>query len=39
MKPYAEWSDKDGIPSDTLPIAKQESLDNWHTLEKRAGFI
>jgi hypothetical protein len=29
----------DGNPSETLIRAKQERLDNWHTLQELAGII
>ena len=32
-------TDKDGNPSGTLIKAKQERLDNWHTLQELAGII
>ena len=36
---FAKQFDKDGNPSETLIRAKQERLDNWHTLQELAGII
>jgi pyruvate/2-oxoacid:ferredoxin oxidoreductase beta subunit len=36
---FAKHFDKDGNPSETLIKAKQERLDNWHTLQELAGII
>jgi len=36
---FAKHFDKDGNPSETLIRAKQERLDNWHTLQELAGII
>ena len=36
---FAKHFDKDNNPSKTLIKAKQERLDNWHTLQELAGII
>jgi pyruvate/2-oxoacid:ferredoxin oxidoreductase beta subunit len=36
---FSKHFDKDGNPSETLIKAKQERLDNWHTLQELAGII
>jgi pyruvate ferredoxin oxidoreductase beta subunit len=36
---FSKHFDKDGNPSETLIRAKQERLDNWHTLQELAGII
>ena len=36
---FTKHTDKDGNPSETLIKAKQERLDNWHTLQELAGII
>ena len=36
---FSKHFNKDGNPSETLIKAKQERLDNWHTLQELAGII
>jgi len=35
---FAKHFDKDGNPSELLVSAKQERLENWHTLQELAGL-
>jgi hypothetical protein len=35
---FAKHYDKDGNPSETLLIAKQDRLENWHLLQELAGL-
>src|SRR5438067_3176017 len=35
---FAKQFDKDGNPSDTLLMAKQDRLENWHLLQELAGM-
>ena len=35
---FAKHFDKDGNPSETLLMAKQDRLENWHLLQELAGL-
>jgi pyruvate ferredoxin oxidoreductase beta subunit len=35
---FVKHFDKDGNPSETLLYAKQDRLENWHTLQELAGL-
>ena len=35
---FSKHFDKDGNPSETLLMAKQDRLENWHVLQELAGF-
>ena len=35
---FVKHFDKNGTPSETLLAAKQDRLDNWHTLQDLAGL-
>ena len=36
---FSKHFDKDGNPSETLLVAKQDRLENWHVLQELAGLI
>ena len=36
---FSKHFDKDGNPSDTLKMARQDRLDNWHLLQELAGVL